>query len=62
MELFYSKIIHEDLITLDAIESNHCLKVLRHSIGDLVNVVDGKGTLFKGKIVLLNKNNCKINF
>ena len=60
MELFYSKIIHEDLITLDAIESNHCLKVLRHSIGDLVNVVDGKGTLFKGKIVLLNKNNCKI--
>lgn len=59
MDFFYSNIIKNNIIVLDLIESNHCLKVLRKSIGDVVNVVDGKGTLFKGKIISNNKN-CKV--
>ena len=59
MELFYSNTINKDVITLDYIESNHCLKVLRKSIGDSVNIVDGKGTLFKGKIISSNKE-CQV--
>ena len=59
MDFFYSNIIKNNIIVLDSIESNHCLKVLRKSIGDIINVVDGKGTLFKGKIITNNKN-CKV--
>tara|TARA_Y100000590_G_C15518732_1_gene938465 strand:- start:150 stop:869 length:720 start_codon:yes stop_codon:yes gene_type:complete len=61
MELFYSNTINKNIITLDSIESNHCLKVLRKSIGDLVNIVDGKGTLFKGVIISSTKKICKVD-
>ena len=59
MDFFYSNIIKNNIIVLDSVESNHCLKVLRKSIGDIINVVDGKGTLFKCKIISNNKN-CKV--
>ena len=59
MELFYSNTINKDVITLDYIESNHCLKVLRKSIGDPVSIVNGEGTLYKGKIISSDKE-CKI--
>ena len=61
MELFYSNNINKDgLIVLDNIESKHCIKVLRKSIGDKVNVVDGVGTLYKGVIELDNSKECHI--
>ena len=60
MELFYSNLIERDTIILDSCESKHCIKVLRKSIGDLVNVVDGKGTLYKGSIVSFNNKQCQI--
>jgi len=46
MELFYSDNISPDHIFLDAQEAQHCIKVLRHRSGDLINVIDGQGTLF----------------
>ena len=55
MELFYSNQFDNNIITLDIYESKHCLKVLRKSIGDMISIVDGKGTLFKGKIICLQK-------
>ena len=39
------------MIALDQEESGHCIKVLRHRIGQEVNVIDGKGTLLKCRIV-----------
>ena len=61
MELFYSNNINKDgLIILDSIESKHCIKVLRKSIGDQVNVVDGIGTLYTGVVELDNPRECHI--
>ena len=60
MEFFYSNNIKDDLIILDSIESKHCIKVLRKSIGDKVNVVDGNGSLYIGIIHLDNSKECHI--
>ncbi|MCR5709233.1 MAG: 16S rRNA (uracil(1498)-N(3))-methyltransferase [Bacteroidales bacterium] len=51
MELFYSKTISEGGRVLDAEESGHCVKVLRHRRGDSINVVDGHGMLYRCTIV-----------
>ena len=57
MYYFFSTDILENKIILSKDESNHCVKVLRHDIGDTIYVVDGKGMRFTSKI--LNKtNNC----
>lgn len=50
MEIFYSPDIAQGGTQLDAIESGHCIKVLRHRQGDIINIVDGAGTLFKCEI------------
>lgn len=47
MEIFYSKDIEGNICRLDAEESGHCIKVLRHRNGDEINVIDGKGTMMK---------------
>ena len=51
MELFYSKTISEGGRVLDADESGHCVKVLRHRAGDTIHVVDGHGMLYRCTIV-----------
>ena len=51
MELFYSKTITDGGRELDAEESGHCVKVLRHRKGDSINVVDGHGMLYRCTIV-----------
>jgi len=60
MELFFSDNIDNDIIILDSQESRHCTKVLRKSVGDSVNVVDGIGNLYKGELVSISRNNCQI--
>ncbi|MBP5488847.1 MAG: 16S rRNA (uracil(1498)-N(3))-methyltransferase [Bacteroidales bacterium] len=45
MELFYSNDISGDLVRLNAEESAHCVRVLRHREGDEIAVMDGRGTL-----------------
>ncbi len=60
MEFFYSNNINNDIIILENVESRHCIKVLRKSIGDTINVVDGKGTLYTGIIDDDNLKECKI--
>lgn len=47
MEIFYSNDIDAGLVTLPAEESGHCIKVLRHRVGDAVSVIDGEGTLYR---------------
>lgn len=46
MELFFSREIDGSICRLDADESAHCVKVLRHREGDDIHVIDGEGTLY----------------
>ena len=60
MEFFFSENIDKNFITLESMEFRHCIKVMRNNIGDSINVVDGKGTLFEGEIISFNKGNCQV--
>ena len=46
MELFYAYEVNGRFCRLDAEESGHCVRVLRHRAGDAVDVIDGLGTLY----------------
>lgn len=50
MELFYSRDIDGSICRLDADESGHCIKVLRHRAGDEISVIDGCGNLYRCRI------------
>lgn len=50
MELFYSNDIDGSICRLDADESGHCVKVLRHREGDSINVIDGEGNLYRCRL------------
>ena len=60
MQLFYSQNIKNDIIILNKIESNHCIKVLRYTKGDLINVTDGCGNLYNGEIIDVLKHECHV--
>ncbi len=45
-------------ILLSAEESKHCIKVLRHKLGDTINVIDGKGNFYEAEITDANPQNC----
>ena len=46
MELFYAHEVSGSYCRLDAEESGHCVRVLRHRAGDPIDVIDGQGTLY----------------
>ena len=46
MELFYAHEVSGSYCRLDAEESGHCVRVLRHRIGDQIDVIDGMGSLY----------------
>lgn len=56
MQLFYASEIYDTYVVLSEDESRHCIKVLRKSTGDRVEVIDGKGHLFEGVLEIENKN------
>jgi 16S rRNA (uracil1498-N3)-methyltransferase len=56
MTIFYSQHILKDTIELDEEESRHCNKVLRKKEGDFIDVIDGKGYIYKSKIITTSKN------
>ncbi len=49
MELFYSPNIFESK-SLGEEESKHCVRVLRHGVGDEIMVIDGEGGLYRCSI------------
>lgn len=55
MELFYSTQMENGLCTLTEEESRHCAKVLRHNVGDTINVIDGCGSLLECRIIECGK-------
>lgn len=50
MEIFYSHSREGSLAMLDAEESAHCVRVLRHRKGNEITVVDGLGTMFRCRL------------
>ncbi len=60
MQLFYAPEIEHELC-LPVEEAQHCFKVLRKNIGDTINIVDGKGSLFECRIVDNNPKKNKVD-
>lgn len=52
MELFYSSCVSAAAVRLDAAESAHCVRVLRHRVGDEISVIDGQGTLLHCRLTV----------
>ena len=60
MHLFYEQnILTQPYLNED--DSKHAVKVLRHKVGDLLNIVDGKGNWLTAKIVNTNFVNLKLD-
>lgn len=60
MQLFYNPDIHEQTaqLTFSKDESKHIVKVLRKSVGDELQLTNGKGWLFKAEILISDIKNC----
>ena len=50
MELFYAYEADGRFCRLDADESGHCCRVLRHRAGDEIHVIDGLGSMFRCRL------------
>ena len=59
MHLFYQPDIPNGSHFLDVEESRHCIKVLRMSVGDRINITDGKGTFYEAIITVANSKKCE---
>lgn len=59
MQLFYQPEIMTGSNFLTEEESKHCIKVLRHTAGDTLEVVDGAGAKFKVRITDANAKKTK---
>ncbi|MFO0322526.1 MAG: 16S rRNA (uracil(1498)-N(3))-methyltransferase [Bacteroidota bacterium] len=60
MNTFFG-IIQNNLAILNEEESLHCVKVLRHQVGDTIQVIDGKGTIAIGKIEAAHAKQCAVS-
>ncbi|WP_316819735.1 16S rRNA (uracil(1498)-N(3))-methyltransferase [Pedobacter gandavensis] len=57
MHVFYTPDIDANEYSLNEEESKHCLKVLRLGLGDLVNLIDGRGGFYEAEIIGEGKKN-----
>lgn len=62
IELYYTKPenVISNKITVDGLDFNHILKVMRHKIGDVIYVTDGIGSIYNGVIASINKDNLTV--
>jgi 16S rRNA (uracil1498-N3)-methyltransferase len=58
--LFYTPDISGKTYQLEGPESKHCIKVLRHSKGDILQLIDGKGGWYQAVITDPNPKQCKV--
>ncbi|MCX6188530.1 MAG: 16S rRNA (uracil(1498)-N(3))-methyltransferase [Bacteroidetes bacterium] len=57
MQLFYAPdIVLEEQLPSE--EAKHCIKILRHTVGDIIDVTDGKGSFYSCEI--LNTSKCAL--
>lgn len=60
MHVFYTPDITSSNYTLNEEESKHCNRVLRLGNGDVVNLIDGRGGLYKAKITDAHKKHVQL--
>ncbi|MGJ8550413.1 16S rRNA (uracil(1498)-N(3))-methyltransferase [Winogradskyella wichelsiae] len=62
MQLFYNQHITEkdSSFNFDKDESRHIVKVLRKTIGDTLQITNGKGWLFKAELTLADQKHCSV--
>lgn len=60
MRLFYTPDISSEIYTLIEEESKHCINVLRLSLGDKVNLIDGQGGFYETEIIEAHPKRCKV--
>ena len=60
MQLFYAPEISLPRYTLTEEESKHCIRVLRMTIGDELHLTDGKGNMYRCKVVVDNVKRCEV--
>ena len=60
MQLFYAPEITIPRYTLPEEESKHCVRVLRMEVGDSLHLTDGRGTLYRCKVVDANVKRCEV--
>jgi 16S rRNA (uracil1498-N3)-methyltransferase len=58
VNLFYQPLIPQGAHHLDAEESRHCVKVLRKSVGDSINITDGSGLFYEASILKADSREC----
>ncbi len=51
MQIFWAEKSNENQAWLDEAETKHCVKVLRHKVGDHLHCIDGKGWYMQGEIL-----------
>lgn len=63
IELFYTapENISDMRLVISGEESNHIIKVMRHTAGEILHVTDGKGNIYKGEITSISGNNVNVN-
>ncbi|MBR2866315.1 MAG: 16S rRNA (uracil(1498)-N(3))-methyltransferase [Alistipes sp.] len=60
MQLFYAPEISLPCYTLAEEESKHCIRVLRMRVGDELHLTDGRGTMYRCKVVDDNAKRCTV--
>ncbi|MDD4190572.1 MAG: 16S rRNA (uracil(1498)-N(3))-methyltransferase [Mangrovibacterium sp.] len=60
MQLFYTPDIQGTTCLLDETESRHAVRVLRLTDGDRINLVDGMGNFYEGRITEADPRHCQI--
>ena len=61
MNLFYDLDITGQFYSLNKVDSNHLVRVLRIKIGETIFVTDGKGMLFECVVTDTNPKSCQID-
>jgi 16S rRNA (uracil1498-N3)-methyltransferase len=59
--MFYTEIIENEICVLNPDESKHCIGVLRHHNGDIVDVFSRWGEIYTAKIINDSQKKCVLN-
>lgn len=58
MHLFFSRYIFDSSILLQDDDFVHCIKSLRHTVGNRIHIIDGEGHLYECEIEEISKKSC----
>lgn len=62
MQFFWGRRDNSDTITIEGEESRHLIKSLRKKVGDIVQVIDGSGSIYIGQIETIKRVQVVLHF